>query len=209
MLLARETARFLQRFGIAATQLRSLRTLLRTLLMPLESIIATGVKVFSTYGLETILWPPALCFLQRPIVSNLVYDCRVCTPNGGQPAIPQLDRGGTLCPEDSPPPMLMPFNTVWSDIKVRLQPGVIINTWSPAGRAHKWFRVDEVSDRGVKVAGADIKGSRGVPITDFEYLHEHWREYCDGELRPKEIKQWCRHLTYVGSVLHWYQQNCP
>jgi hypothetical protein len=97
---------------------------------------------------------------------------------------------------------------IWKELRTRLAIGQAFETWSVTGRVRKTpFRIPELNDDSIAVAGPGIKGQRAIPRSDFEKLSADWSRYINGELRRKEIGIWCKHSSYVLTILHWVQPD--
>lgn len=74
-------------------------------------------------------------------------------------------------------------DSVWSQIKSKLRPGIDVRNWGVArGYASGSFRLDNVERTSITICGGDMQMPRRISKGDFEKLYAVWDDYRAGNL---------------------------
>ncbi len=97
------------------------------------------------------------------------------------------------------------FENVWSWLQNNLKSGQTIKNWSVLhGYLGRTTTVVEVCSDYIKVDPPNAKNIQVVPREDFEKLWEDWPAYKGGKVPRTTFPEKTRFVTYVISILHYY-----
>ena len=100
------------------------------------------------------------------------------------------------------------FDTVWSWLQNNLKPGQINKNWSVMhGYLGRTTTIVDVRSDYIKVAPPNAKNIQVVPREDFKKLWEDWSAYKSGKVLRSTLREKSRFLTYIISILHYYEQE--
>jgi hypothetical protein len=104
--------------------------------------------------------------------------------------------------------MTTEFETTWTEIARRLQPGAVIRNWGSArGYTGGTFNIDNVDRSSITVSGGDMKMPRCVSKGDFEKVYRVWGAYCAGNIPRSKMTSLSQNTTYILGVLRFILVN--
>jgi len=100
------------------------------------------------------------------------------------------------------------FDEVWSWLQDNLKPSQTIKNWSVIrGDLGRTVTVVCVCSGCIEVDPPKAKNIQVVPKQDFKKVWDVWSAYKSGELFRSTIPEKTRYVTYILSILHYYEQE--
>jgi len=100
------------------------------------------------------------------------------------------------------------FDNVWSWLQNNMKSGQLVKNWSVYhGYLGRTMTVLDVRSDYIKVDPPKAKNIQVVPREDFKKLWEDWPAYKSRELPRSAFLEKSRFITYVISILHYYEQE--
>ncbi|WP_211465588.1 hypothetical protein [Collimonas silvisoli] len=97
----------------------------------------------------------------------------------------------------------MDFSQVWLAIQSELTPGASVMNWTVTnGYLGDTFRIVAVSSLHVDVDAPNAETIQRVAKSDFEFMFSHWKDYCAGKVKRKDLVKSTRVSKYTMSILH-------
>lgn len=95
----------------------------------------------------------------------------------------------------------MTFDALWAFIQENLHNTTIQNWTAAKGNLQDTFVIAEITERKVIVVTPNAQRPQNVSINDFEYMHQHWNAYCNGNITRTALCQHTRVSKYTMSIL--------
>jgi hypothetical protein len=102
------------------------------------------------------------------------------------------------------------FETIWSSIQHRLQPGTLVRNWGLSrGFTGGSFTIDDMERAAITVRGGKMATPRRVSKGEFEKLYAVWDQYLADNLPRSRMLPLSQNITYILSIFHLIHDPSP